>query len=81
LAHAITGVTADLRLSARQAWLGDTAIDHALVDLSVAGGKLVLRQLGGRIAGVQFVGSGAMDSSGKMDGVRLIVSAQPADRL
>ena len=43
LAHALAGMTADLRLSAAEVWLGDTRIDHGLLDAAISGGSVNLR--------------------------------------
>jgi uncharacterized protein involved in outer membrane biogenesis len=81
LVHALAGVTADLRLSADQVWLGDEEIDHAVLDAGIAGGALNLRQLAGQDRDLQVVASGALDAKGVVRDGRLVLAAQPATRL
>ena len=78
LAHALAGVTADLRLSANEVWLGDARIDHALLDAAVGGGGVNLRQLSGQDQGMQVLVSGAMDSGGALSNTRLVLAAPHA---
>jgi hypothetical protein len=78
LAHALAGVTADLRLSATEVWLGDDRIDHALFDAAIGGGGLNLRQLAGQDQGMQVLVTGAMDSAGALSSARLVLAAPHA---
>jgi hypothetical protein len=78
LAHALAGITADLRLSAAEVWLGDDRIDHALLDAAIGGGSVNLRQLAGQDQGMQVLASGAMDSGGVVSNARLVLAAPHA---
>jgi hypothetical protein len=78
LAHALTGITADLRLSAAEVWLGDERIDHAVFDGAIGGGGLNLRQFAGQDQGMQVLASGAMDSGGVLSNARLVLAAPHA---
>ncbi len=78
LAHALAGITADLRLSAAEVWLGDDRIDNGLIDAAISGGSLTLRQLAGQDQGMQLLASGAMDSGGVLSNARLVLAAQHA---
>ena len=78
LAHALAGVTADLRLSAGEVWLGDERIDHGLIDVAIGDGTLNLRQLAGQDAGLQVLVSGAMDSAGALSNARMVLAAPHA---
>jgi uncharacterized protein involved in outer membrane biogenesis len=78
LAHALAGITADLRLSAGEVWLGDDRIDHGVFDAAIGGGTLNLRQLAGQDQGMQFLLSGAMDSGGGLSNARLVLAAPHA---
>jgi uncharacterized protein involved in outer membrane biogenesis len=78
LAHALTGISADLRLSAAEVWLGDDRIDHAVFDAAIGGGGLNLRQFAGQDQGMQVLASGAMDSGGVLSNARLVLAASHA---
>ncbi len=78
LAHSLAGLTADLRLSAGEVWLGDERIDHAMIDAAISGGSLNVRQLAGRDQGMQVIASGAMDSQGVLRNARLVLAAPHA---
>ena len=78
LAHALAGMSADLRLSAAEVWLGDTRIDHGLLDAAISGGSVNLRQLAGQDQGMQVLASGAMDSAGVLSDARLVLAAPHA---
>jgi uncharacterized protein involved in outer membrane biogenesis len=78
LAHALAGVTADLRLSAAEVWLGADRIDHGVFDAAFSGGSLNLRQLAGQDQGMQVLASGAMDSGGVVSNARLVLAAPHA---
>jgi hypothetical protein len=78
MAHALTGISADLRLSAAEVWLGEDRIDHAVFDAAIGGGSLNLRQLAGQDQGMQVLVSGAMDSSGVVSNARLVLAAPHA---
>ena len=78
LAHSLAGVTADLRLSADELWLGDERIDHAVFDGDIAAGSLNLRQFAGRDQGMQLLASGAVDSGGVIRNARLMLAAPHA---
>jgi hypothetical protein len=78
LASRLAGVSADLRLSASEVWLGDDRIDNGLLDAAIGGGKLNLRQLAGRDQGMQVLASGAMDKAGVLSNARLVLAAPHA---
>jgi hypothetical protein len=78
LAHALTGISADLRLTAGEVWLGDDRIDHGVFDAAIGGGTLNLRQLAGQDQGMQILASGAMDSASTLSNARLVLAAPHA---
>jgi uncharacterized protein involved in outer membrane biogenesis len=78
LAHALSGINADLRLSAGEVWMGDGRIDHALLDAAIGDGRLNLRRLAGQDQGLQILASGAMDSGGVLSNARLLLAAPHA---
>jgi hypothetical protein len=78
LAHDLAGVTADLRLSAGEVWLGDARIDHVLLDAAIRGGSLNLRRLAGQDQGMQVLVSGAMNAHGDLRNARLLLAAPHA---
>ena len=78
LAHELAGVSADLRLSAQEVWLGDDRIDHALLDAAISGGSVNLRQLAGQDQGMQVLAAGAMTAQGVLRDARLVVAAPHA---
>jgi AsmA-like C-terminal region/AsmA family len=78
LARRLAGVSADLRLSAGEVWLGDDRIDNGLLDAAIGGGTLNLRQLAGRDQGMQVMASGAMDGAGALRNARLVLAAPHA---
>ncbi|MBW4024110.1 MAG: AsmA family protein [Proteobacteria bacterium] len=78
VAHALSGVTADLRLSAGEVWLGAERIDHALLDAAISRGELNLRELAGQGQGMQVLASGAMSAAGQLRNARLVLAAPHA---
>jgi uncharacterized protein involved in outer membrane biogenesis len=78
LAHALAGISADLRLSATEVWLGDDRIDHGIFDAAISGGSLNLRQLAGQDQGMQVLVSGALDGAGEVSNARLVLAAPHA---
>jgi hypothetical protein len=78
LAHELAGITADLRLSAQEVWLGDERIDHAVLDAAISGGRVNLRQLAGQDQGMQLLASGAMSAQGVLRDARLVLAAPHA---
>jgi hypothetical protein len=78
LAHELAGITADLRLSAQEVWLGDERIDDALLDAAISGGRVDLRQLAGRDQGMQLLASGTMSAGGVLRDARLVLAAPHA---
>jgi hypothetical protein len=81
LVRALQGVSADLRLSAAEVWLGDEEVDHVVLDAAIANGGVNLRRFAGQDQNLQLMASGAMDAKGIVRGARLAASAQPATRL
>lgn len=81
LAQALAGVTADLRLSAQQLWLGGARIDHAFLDADLGTGGLNLRQFAGQYGGMQILAVGALDPKGAMRNARVVLAAPHASPL
>jgi hypothetical protein len=81
LVRALQGVSADLRLSAAEVWLGDEEVDHVVVDAGIANGGVNLRRFAGQDQNLQIVASGAIDPKGVVRQARLAAWAQPATRL
>ncbi|MCB8876585.1 AsmA family protein [Acidisoma silvae] len=78
LAGQLSGINADLQLSADEVWLGGDRLDHALLDAAVDNGALNLRQLAAQDGGMQILASGAMDAKGKLSSGRLVLTAPHA---
>lgn len=78
LAHQLTGITADLQLSADEVWLGGDRLDHALFDGAIDNGSLNLRQFAAQDGGMQILASGAMDAKGAVSNGRVVLTAPHA---
>ncbi|HTI02494.1 MAG TPA: AsmA family protein [Acidisoma sp.] len=81
LAQALTGVTADLQLSAGELWLGGDRIDHALFDADLGRNGLNLRQFAGQYGGMQILAAGALDPKGVVRNARVVLAAPHASPL
>lgn len=81
LAQDLSGINADLQLSARELWLGGARIDHALVDADLGKNGVNLRQFAGQYGGMQILAAGALDPKGAVRNTRVVLAAPHATPL
>lgn len=75
LAKQIAGVSADLRLTARQLWIGGERMDRALLDADLTARGLNIRQFAGQYGGMQMLASGELTPKGAVQNARLVLAA------
>ncbi len=68
------GMAIELRLSARQATLGQTSLSNLNLDAATEGGQVILRRLDAAIDGLHVIASGALGTGGVMTAGQLALT-------